>query len=72
MQRETCRRRRVYTQVPLRRDAFTHKPFYMPIRLRSAFTYIFFYAEIHLHASTFTRTYFDTHTATGTFTHKYV
>jgi hypothetical protein len=32
----------------------------------------FFYAEIHLHASTFTRTYFDTHTATGTFTHKYV
>ena len=35
--------------------------FYTLIRLHSAFAHTFFYAEIPLHASTFTQRHFDTH-----------
>ena len=72
MQRESFRRRHVYTQVALNRYAFTHTRLYALIRLRSAVTYKFFCAEILLSACTFTQTYFDTHTHTDkSFTHKY-
>ena len=45
LQRESFRRRQVYTQVPLHRHAFTQS-FLRTIRLRSAVTYKFFCEEI--------------------------
>ena len=69
----------LYTQVArLHTGAFAQRCFYIELflhtnTLRSAVTYKFFCAEILLHASTFTQTYFDntlTHTDRS-FTHKY-
>ena len=56
--RETFRRRRVFTWVPLHlyTEMFLHRCFYMLIRLQ----YTVLYAHILLHASTFTQRHFDT------------
>ena len=58
--RETFRRGRVYTHSCLFTEIFFKVCFYTLIRLHSAFAHTFFYAEIPLHASTFTQRHFDT------------
>ena len=62
-------KRNFWTQARLNTGALTQRCSYTQlflhthtlIRLRSAVTYKLFWAEILLHASTFTQTYFNTH-----------
>ena len=63
---DDCAKRNLQTQARLHTGAFAQRCFYIELflhtnTLRSAVTYKFFCAEILLHASTFTQTYFDTH-----------
>ena len=52
--RETFRRRRVFTQVPLHTEILLHRCFYMLIWLQ----YTLLYAHILLRRDSFTRTHF--------------
>ena len=53
--REIFRRRRVFTQVPLRRDSFTQ----MCLHANTSTVHTLLYARILLHRDSFTRTHFS-------------